>query len=497
MAEVQVDLRGGLPGLDIIGLPDRAVSEAARRVRAALANAGFRIPPRKVVVNLAPADLPKRGPGLDLPIAVGLMVAGGGLAAGVAQGKVFWGQLALDGRVQTVPGAIAIARAAQGAGRKAFVAAPTDAAQAALTGIEAYALNHLRDLRREGEGRFRRMMPAKEVEGGGAGDTAADEGDAALLVLRGAAGPLRAAAVSAAGGHSVAFFGPPGVGKSLLGQGVHSLLPPPAGAEALDIRTVASLSGEAVPPGGPRRPLRAPLPGCTAGSVFGGGQTPRPGEVTLAHGGVLLLDELPRHRAEVTGQLAVVLDRGYVELGPAGRQTRLPAVFQLVATANLCACGHQGTGKGCVCTRGARRAFWRKLSAPLLDRIDLQVIVAGPDVERLNRGLAGGPAPAGAADPPRLRAAVAEARRVQGRRYGAGILNGSAKETAFRDAAQPAAAATTLLADAAGSMSLSARAFYRVLRVARTIADLDGTTQIEPHHVAEALSYRLREGIST
>jgi magnesium chelatase family protein len=512
LVEVQVDLRGGLPGLYIVGLPDRAVSEAARRVRAAIGNSDFRLPPRKITVNLAPADLPKHGAALDLPIAVALLAACGHLPAGLLEGRGFWGQLSLDGSVRAVPGALPAATAMRRQGLRELVVSADQAAEAALSGLGVRGLRRLGDLLddlRRPDGVF--VAPAGAA-GGAAVEPAGDrESELAYLAVRGQSGAVRALEVAAAGGHSLLLTGPPGVGKSLLARALHALLPGLDGEEYLEAATVASAWGaysSATGPAGARqapggglavapsatRPLRSPPHTAGLRAMLGGGGLPFLGEATLAHRGVLLLDELPLFRPDILNALVPAMDRGFVALTWHGRPVCLPASFQLVATANLCPCGRSGSlAGGCACTPAARKAYWRRVSGQLLDRLDLQLELASPaPIELLPRQAAqpgGGPEALR-----RARSAVLAARRRQAAYpgYGTALTNARAPDEAFERAARLAPDAEGLLTTAQGALGLSPRGCLRVLRVARTIADLEGSSDVRSPHVAEAVSYRAR-----
>lgn len=495
-----MDIRGGLPGLDIVGLPDRAVSEAARRVRAAVGNSGFRLPARRITVNLAPADLPKQGAALDLPIAAALLVAAGCVPRQRVDGVGFWGQLSLDGAVRPVPGALPAALALRSSGLAAMVTALADVPAAALSGLDVHGLATLRDL---ASGQSSQPGGGPEIIAASPPDPGFVESERSFLAVRGQPGASRALLIAAAGEHSTVFFGPPGIGKTLLARAVHALLPPLDRHEALEAAAINSaggllfgtfVGGPHAP--GPVRPVRTPSTSSGWRAIFGGGQPPRAGEITLAHRGVLVLDELHLYRPEVLSGLAAVMENGSITVRYRGRDLRLPARAQVVGTSNLCACGRTGAvAGGCVCSRAARRAFWRRLSGPLLDRIDLQVEMS--DVPACELGLhaaRAGPAQGEGRDGlSGARAAVADARARQAARYGPGVTNARADEDVFRSSLKIDQAGLDLLAHAQAALGLSARAYYRTLRVAATAADLGSAGgAVNADHVAEALAYRSR-----
>jgi len=512
---VEVSMRGGLPGIEIVGLAGRTVQEAARRVRSAMAAAGCRLPPRQIVVSLTPADLPKHGASLDLAIAAGLLVTTGHLAMAPESTSAFWGEVGLDGLIRSAPGVLPFAVAARKAGHSEVIVSPEDADLACLAGIRVRVVRSLTELLTTGP-TTAAPRPAQSVT-----SVALAKSESAFASIAGLAGPVRASLIAAAGGHHCCFLGPPGAGKSLLARSIHALLPPPDNDELLEITAMVALRP---PADGSRheedrlpaavRPLREPLTGISLGGLLGRGRPFMIGEASLAHRGVLVLDELGHHRAEVLTALCLCMDRHWVELRADVTPLRVPAWFQVAATSNLCPCGRTGSvGAACTCSATARAAFWRRLSGPLMDRLDLQVEVLGPDLYDLD-GLHGGGEGAGrdratvpcatvpvgegvVAPSDRLghhRTVVALAWGRAAARYGKGFRNGTAPDSSVIAAAALSSGAREVLGEVHRELGLSARGYLSVLRVARTIADLAGQDSVDVEHVAEAAAYRTRRG---
>ena len=478
--EVQVQLAPGLPNFIVVGLPDKAVRESCERVRAAIAAIGLALPPKRITVNLSPADLPKEGSHYDLPIALGLLGAMGVIDAETLAAYVVVGELGLDGRVASSPGVLLAALhaserelglvcpAAQGpeaawAGRIEIVGAPDLLA----------LLNHFK-----GAGQLPPPIPGEaEVERGGPD----------LGQVKGQETAKRALEISAAGGHNLLMVGPPGAGKSLLAACLPGILPDLTPAEALEVSMVASVAGELRDGRLIRaRPFRAPHHSASMAALVGGGLKVRPGEVSLAHLGVLFLDELPEYQRAVLDSLRQPIETGRVSVARANAHVTFPARVQLVAAMNPCRCGHLGD-PALACARAPRCAadYQARVSGPLLDRIDLHVEVRAVAAADLVL-----PPPAeGSAE---VAARVAAARAIQTARYADhGIRTNAEADGAVLDAAAtPDEPGRKLLAQAAEAMRLSARGYHRVLRVARTIADLAGSAVVGRIHVAEALSYR-------
>jgi len=478
--EVQVQLIPGLPAFNVVGLADKAVAESRERVRGAISALGLALPPKRIVVNLSPADLPKEGTHLDLPIAMGLLAAMGVVDAEALADFVVVGELGLDARIAPSPGVLLAALHASEIG-KGLVCPAAQGAEAAWAGsIQIVAapdilslLNHFK-----GHGLLGAPLP-------GEADDVVIGPD--LNQVKGQETAKRALEIAAAGGHNLVMVGPPGAGKSLMAACLPGILPPLDPSEALEVSMVASVAGTMTNGRLTRnRPFRAPHHSASMAALVGGGLKVRPGEVSLAHLGVLFLDELPEFQRAVLDSLRQPLETGTVSVARANAHVTFPSRIQLVAAMNPCKCGHLGDAS-LACSRAPRCAadYQAKVSGPLLDRIDLHV-----DVNAVSAAdLVLPPPTEGSAE---VGARVAAARRIQTTRYADHPIrtNAEADGALLEAVATPDEPGRMLLAQASEAMRLSARGYTRILRVARTIADLSGSEGVGRIHIAEALSYR-------
>ena len=477
--EVQVQLIPGLPAFNVVGLGDKAVGESRERVRGAIAAMGLALPPKRIVVNLSPADLPKEGSHFDLPIALALLAAMGVVDAETLADYVVVGELSLDARIAPSPGVLLAALHASEVG-KGLVCPAAQGSEAAWAGSGVLAAPDILSLinRFKGHGLLGSPEPGEADDWVGGPD---------LRQVKGQETAKRALEIAAAGGHNLLMVGPPGAGKSLMASCLPGILPPLDSSEALEVSMVASVAGTLT--GGRltrNRPYRAPHHSASMAALVGGGLKVKPGEVSLAHLGVLFLDELPEFQRAVLDSLRQPLETGTVSVARANAHVTFPARVQLIAAMNPCRCGHLGDA-ALACSRAPKCAadYQAKVSGPLLDRIDLHVEVQAVSAADLVL-----PPPAeGSAE---VGARVAAARAVQHARYADYPVrtNAEADGVLLDSVATPDEAGRKLLAQASEAMRLSARGYTRILRVARTIADLAGAEHVGRIHVAEALSYR-------
>ncbi len=485
---VEVKVQTGLPVFTVVGLPAGAVREGKERVFAALAHAGISLPPRRVTVNLAPADLPKSGSGFDLPVAVGLLAASGQIPIEWLEGSAFVGELGLDGSARPIRGAIALAMSCFAEGRKRLFVPLGNAREAsAAPGVEIFGVADLGELvahLRRGDV-LRPRAPAAAVRSHAPGPD--------LREVRGQALAKRALVVAAAGGHSLLMSGLPGAGKTMLARRLPGLLPPLSERESLEVTRVHSVAGllDAGEPVKTTRPFRAPHHTISAGGLVGGGNPPRPGEISLAHLGVLFLDELPEFGRRVLETLRQPIESGRIRIARVRHSVTFPARFQIVAAMNPCPCGMGGDD--CICHDRDVARYRARISGPLLDRLDIHVGTSPVTWRELEGAACGSGRGSDAA-----RTQVLEARRRQAARRGGADAEGASPLNAripARDlmtACPLAPGASRLLEEGVGRFRLSARAVHRTLRLARTIADLAGEERLGARVVAEAL--RLRVG---